>query len=75
MASLAEQKAVAAVAAVLTDDMFSIQVGPACSCKEAETFAALLVAFGFAKDAQVWLYGHSTGDEETDDHFNMQEPA
>lgn len=66
---------VAAVAAVLADPMFSIQVGPSCTCSEAETFADLLIAFGFIAEAQTWLYGHSTGDEDTDDHFEMQEPG
>lgn len=63
------------VAAIMADDMFSIQVGPACSCDEAEVLADLLRGFGYANEAQTWLYGHSTGDEDGDDHFKMQEPA
>ena len=71
-----EQKAaVAALAEMFSDQMFAIQVGPAMRCEEADTVADFLRVFGHGHQAELWLHGHSVGDDEaTDSHHDYPEP-
>jgi hypothetical protein len=64
------------VARLFTERMFLVQVGPACTCDEAEVVADLLRACGLPYAAEMWLYGHSAGDDpiEGDRHVGMVEP-
>ncbi len=75
MSAVSIADAVLGVADLFADGEVADCVARGLTCDEAERVADLFRSLGRERDAELWLFAHSAGDEFGDSHFRMSDPS